>query len=146
MRSFVVASCTLAAATIAACSSSTPGTSLPPSSKAPDVATAARSVRQALPIRQVTRTANPYTLFETLQVRPLALSTDGQLLFAANTPDNRLEIFHVRRDGLDKVASVEVGLEPIAVAVRSRNEVWVVNHLSDSVSVVNVERSVQPAS
>ena len=144
MRSFVVASCTLAAATIAACSSSTPGTSLPPSSKAPDVATAARSVRQALPIRQVTRTANPYTLFETLQVRPLALSTDGQLLFAANTPDNRLEIFHVRRDGLDKVASVETGLEPIAIAVRSWNEVWVVNHLSDSVSVVDVSDPYNP--
>ena len=42
------------------------------------------------------RTENAYTLFETLQVRPLALSPDGQLLYAANTPDNRLEIFEVR--------------------------------------------------
>jgi sugar lactone lactonase YvrE len=35
-------------------------------------------------------------------------------------------------------ASVPVGLEPVAVAVRSNSEVWVVNHLSDSVSVVHL--------
>ena len=34
--------------------------------------------------------------------------------------------------------SVPVGLEPVAVAARSDDEVWVVNHLSDSVSVVDV--------
>ena len=40
------------------------------------------------------RAAAPsYTLFESGQVRPLALSPNGQLLFAVNTPDNRLEIF-----------------------------------------------------
>src|SRR6185369_11800024 len=37
--------------------------------------------------------------------------------------------------------SVAVGLEPVAVAVRSDDEVWVVNHLSDSVSVVDVNNS-----
>ena len=31
-----------------------------------------------------------------------------------------------------------VGLEPVAVAARSDSEVWVVNHLSDSVSIVDV--------
>ena len=40
------------------------------------------------------------TLFESGQVRPLALSPDGTLLFAVNTPDNRLEIFAVRATGL----------------------------------------------
>ena len=39
--------------------------------------------------------ASPFTLFETGQVRPLALSPDGTRLFAVNTPDNRLEIFDV---------------------------------------------------
>jgi DNA-binding beta-propeller fold protein YncE len=34
---------------------------------------------------------------------------------------------------------VSVGLEPVAVAARSDSEVWVVNHLSDSVSVVRLE-------
>jgi DNA-binding beta-propeller fold protein YncE/cytochrome c peroxidase len=89
-------------------------------------------------VSRVPQSPNPYTLFETLQVRPLALSADGKTLFAANTPDNRLEIFTVTENGLKPAGSVVVGLEPIAVAVRSPTEVWVVNHLSDSVSVVTL--------
>ena len=78
-----------------------------------------------------------FTAFEAGQVRPLALSADGRLLYATNTPDNRLEIFHVRSHGLRHIVSVPVGLEPVAVAERENGEVWVVNHLSDSVSVVD---------
>src|SRR5262245_53009222 len=74
--------------------------------------------------------SQPYTLFESGQVRPLSLSPNGKLLFAVNTPDNRLEVFKVKKDGLVKRGSIPVGLEPVAVAARSNNEVWVVNHLS----------------
>ena len=83
----------------------------------------------------------PITIFESGQVRPLALSPNGQLLYAVNTPDNRLEIFAVRPYGLQHRASIPVGLEPVAVAARSDDEVWVVNHLSDSVSVVALSGS-----
>jgi len=76
--------------------------------------------------------------FESGQVRPLALSPDGTRLYATNTPDGRLEVFDVTASGLSRRASVTVGLEPVAVAARSNSEVWVVNHLSDSVSVVDV--------
>jgi len=79
--------------------------------------------------------------FESGQVRPLALSPDGDRLFALNTPDGRLEIFAVDAGGLTPRASVPVGLEPVAVAARSNDEVWVVNHLSDSVSIVDVAAS-----
>ncbi|WP_437288403.1 hypothetical protein [Sorangium sp. So ce406] len=79
-----------------------------------------------------------YTLFESGQVRPLALSPSGNLLFALNTPDGRLEVFRVRDGALVHRGSIPVGLEPVAVAARSETEVWVVNHLSDSVSVVRV--------
>ncbi|HEY8154036.1 MAG TPA: thrombospondin type 3 repeat-containing protein [Myxococcota bacterium] len=82
-----------------------------------------------------------FTTFETGQVRPLALSPDGTRLFAVNTPDNRLEIFRVGSGGIAWLASVPVGLEPTAVAARSDSEVWVVNHLSDSVSIVDVAAS-----
>lgn len=84
--------------------------------------------------------AGSYTLFESGQVRPLAMSTDGNHLYALNTPDNRLEIFQIKKHGLRLIQSVPVGLEPVAVAVRNRSEVWVVNHLSDSVSIVDVSR------
>src|SRR5436853_6592466 len=76
---------------------------------------------------------------ESGQVRPLALSPDGSRLFAVNTPDDRLEIFAVSAGGLTHAGSVPVGLEPVAVAARSNGEVWVVNHLSDSVSIVNLD-------
>jgi YVTN family beta-propeller protein len=82
--------------------------------------------------------AASFVNFETGQVRPLALSADGTRLFAINTPDNRLEIFTVDAGTLSHSGSVPVGLEPIAVAVRNAGEVWVVNHLSDSLSIVDV--------
>ncbi len=93
---------------------------------------------------KIPQSASPYTLFETLQVRPLAVSLDGRFLFAANTPDNRLEILRVDGGRLWPVGSVEVGLEPVAVAVRGPGEVWVVNHLSDSVSIVDVAEPTTP--
>src|SRR6185503_19962897 len=83
--------------------------------------------------------SQPFTVFESGQVRPLSLSPDGKLLFAVNTPDNRLEVLRVKSSGLVHHASVPVGLEPVAVAARSNDEVWVVNHLSDSVSVVKLD-------
>ncbi len=82
--------------------------------------------------------AKDFWFFETGQVRPLALSPDGDRLFALNTPDNRLEIFSIGPGGLSFEYSVPVGLEPISVAARSNAEVWVVNHLSDSISIVDV--------
>src|SRR5262245_21762372 len=63
--------------------------------------------------------------FESGHVRPLALSPDGNRLFAVNTPDNRLAIYDVTAAGLTMVAEVPVGLEPVAVAARSNTEVWV---------------------
>ena len=81
---------------------------------------------------------SPVAIFESGQVRPLAMSPDGTLLFAVNTPDNRLEIFSVTQ-GRQARGSIPVGLEPVAVAARTDSEVWVVNHLSDSVSVVDVD-------
>src|SRR5690349_8334859 len=71
--------------------------------------------------------------FESGQVRPLALAPGGATLFAVNTPDNRLEIFSVNGGTLTHTGSVAVGLEPVAVAARTATEVWVVNHLSDSI-------------
>ena len=87
------------------------------------------------------RAQTSFVNFESGHVRPLAQSPDGSRLFAVNTPDNRLEIFAVGAGGLTHTGSVPVGLEPVAVAARGNAEVWVVNHLSDSVSVVDVSSS-----
>jgi len=80
-----------------------------------------------------------FTTFESDQVRPLALSPNGKRLFAVNTPDNRVEIFSVKPGGLVHETDVVVGLEPVAVGALSNDELWVVNQLSDSVSIVRLE-------
>ncbi|MEM7410208.1 MAG: hypothetical protein AAF430_08250 [Myxococcota bacterium] len=80
-----------------------------------------------------------YVLFESGPVRPVALSPNGQKLFVANTPEGHLEIFDVDAEGeLTPAGSVPVGLEPVTAVARTDSEVWVVNHLSDSVSIVDV--------
>ena len=79
-----------------------------------------------------------FVAFESGPVRPLALSPGGGTLYAVNTPDNQLEIFRVGSGGIAHAASVPVGLEPVAVAVHGHRYVWVVNHLSDSVSIVDL--------
>ena len=83
--------------------------------------------------------APSYLLFESGPVRPLAMSPDQTKLFAVDTPDNHLEIFSIDGAGaLTRTGSVQVGIEPVAVAARTNDEVWVVNHLSDSVSIVKL--------
>ncbi|MFW2386923.1 MAG: hypothetical protein ACN4G0_01200 [Polyangiales bacterium] len=84
-----------------------------------------------------------YWLFESDPVRPIALSPDKLRLFVTNTPDGYLEVY-VRdtvADPFSVETAVPVGLEPVAVAARTNDEVWVVNHLSDSVSVINLSQS-----
>lgn len=72
---------------------------------------------------EVTDSTQTYTLFESGQVRPLAMSPDNQRLFAVKTPDNRLEVFRVKKNRLIHTASIPVGLEPGAVAARTNREV-----------------------
>lgn len=64
------------------------------------------------------------------------MTSDKKYLLAVNTPDAKLEIYRVKPTGLQHRVSVPVGLEPVAVSLRNDAEAWVVNHLSDSVSVV----------
>lgn len=83
--------------------------------------------------------AGNYVLFESGPVRPVAISPDGTRLAATNTPANCLEIYSLSMVGLELLGSVMVGLEPVAVAFADDNEAWVVNHQSDSISIVTLD-------
>jgi len=78
--------------------------------------------------------------YESSHVHPIALSATGNQLYAVNTPEARLAIFNIAADGsLTFAGDVPVGLDPVSLAVRpGSSEVWVANHLSDTVSVVDV--------
>lgn len=76
--------------------------------------------------------------FESAPVHPVSLSIDGQSLFVTHLADHRLVVFDL--SGAQPVRSQEimVGLEPVAVRQRTANEVWVVNHVSDDISVIDL--------
>ena len=84
--------------------------------------------------------ASDFTNFESPQVRPVAYDAAARELYVVNTPDKRLAVFTVAPGGLPVLAyEVRVGLEPVSVRRRpDAGEVWVVNHLSDSVDVVDL--------
>ena len=76
--------------------------------------------------------------WETAHVSPLAMTPSGATLLAVNTADARLEVFDLGAKGPVPRGSVPVGLDPVSVRPRNEEEVWVVNHISDSVSVVDL--------
>jgi YVTN family beta-propeller protein len=80
----------------------------------------------------------PFVNFETAPVHPIALSPDGTRLVVCNLPDGRLEVFDAASGHLVPLGSVPVGLDPVSVRFRTAQECWVVNHVSDSVSIVDL--------
>src|SRR4051812_5465178 len=82
-----------------------------------------------------------FTNFEGKQTRPISLSPSGNRLFAVNTPDARLSVFDVSNpQNPILVAEIPVGLEPVSVNPRTEDEAWVVNEVSDTVSIVSVNQ------
>lgn len=81
--------------------------------------------------------------FEEAQTNPVRLSADGTLLFAVNTPNASLSVFDVTTPGSPTLQSeIPVGLGPVSVNPRTNDEVWVVNQVSNSVSVVSVSQGI----
>src|SRR5262245_59285534 len=76
--------------------------------------------------------------FESAPVHPLALTPSGNRLLAVNTPDNRLAVFDLSGAVPVRIAEIPVGMEPVSVVALSDGEAWVVNQLSDDVSIVDL--------
>lgn len=84
-----------------------------------------------------------YANFEPAQTNPIRLSADGTRLFAVNTPNNSLSVFDVTQPARPNlIAEIPVGVGPVSVNSRSDDEVWVVNQVSNSVSVVSVSAGI----
>ncbi len=68
--------------------------------------------------------------------RPLAIS--GGFLYVVNTPANTVDVIDTSRRSV--AARISVGIEPVSVAVRpDGTEIWVANHVSDSISVIDAD-------
>ncbi|MFA6241120.1 MAG: YncE family protein, partial [Candidatus Hydrogenedentales bacterium] len=81
---------------------------------------------------------NAFINFETSQVHPIDLSPDRNTLAVCNTADARVELFDVSTGTPAPIGSVPVGVDPVTVRFRSDAEAWVVNHISDSISIVDI--------
>lgn len=90
------------------------------------------------PLRSSTNVVSDFVNFESLPVHPLEITPDGKRLLALNVPDARLEIFAIGPRSLSTLGEVSVGLEPVSVRALNDSTAWVVNRLSDDVSVVNL--------
>ncbi|MBI3819857.1 MAG: beta-propeller fold lactonase family protein [Planctomycetes bacterium] len=81
--------------------------------------------------------------FEAPQVHPIVVSDDGARLYAVDTADARVSIFDLTQPGSPKLLTeIAVGIEPVSVRARTSDEIWVVNHTSDSVSVISISSGV----
>ncbi len=76
--------------------------------------------------------------YETVHTHPLDLAPGAQRLLAVNTADGRLMVFDATGAQPVLERAIPVGYDPVSVRARSATEAWVVNHISDSVSVVDV--------
>lgn len=87
--------------------------------------------------------AQTFLHFEARHVHPIAVTPDGTRLLALNSTDGRLSVFDVSNSANPTpvlIAEIPVGVEPVSVRARTNDEVWVVNEVSDSVSVVSLSR------
>jgi YVTN family beta-propeller protein len=92
------------------------------------------------PRRATTRTqaTGDFVHFESGHVHPLSMTPDGTRLLAVETPDSRVAVFDLTGAAPVRIAEIPVGLEPVSVALNGNGEAWVVNQLSDDVSIINL--------
>ena len=94
----------------------------------------------AMPKHLTSRTnaSGDFTHFESTQIHPAVLTPSANLLLVVNTPDAHLVVFDVTGVTPVPVSDVAVGLEPVSVACADDSTAWVVNNLSDDISIVNL--------
>lgn len=86
------------------------------------------------------RPKESFVNWENPHVHPLHITPNGARLLAVNTANNSLMVFDTSSSTLQQIASIPVGLDPVSVRARTNDEVWVVNHVSDTVSVVSLSQ------
>lgn len=100
----------------------------------------------AVSARVATRAQAPpaaYANLEAAQTSPLRLSADQTRLFAVNSANNSLSVFDVTTPAMPKlIVEIPVGVGPVSVNPLTNDVAWVVNQVSNSVSVVSVSQKI----
>jgi len=119
--------------------SAAPGASAAAAATADAGRAALQSVAITIPAPSVGIPDTAFSSFESAHVHPLDITPDGTRLLAVNTPNNDVEIFTISGNSLTLKSVVKVGLEPVSVRVFSNTQAWVVNKISNSVSIVDIK-------
>ena len=76
-----------------------------------------------------------HPLFASPHTDPIAVV--GDRVFVVNTPSDTVDV--IDRERQEVIARIDVGVDPVSIAVRpDQKEIWVSNHVSDSVSVIDI--------
>ncbi len=79
--------------------------------------------------------------FASPQANPIVVDSLGENVYVANTTSNTVSHI-IAKSAWNEVRQIEVGLEPVGLALRPGDgELWVSNHVSDTVSVIDVMQS-----
>lgn len=81
---------------------------------------------------------NDFVHFESPHVHPAELTPSRGRLLVVNTPDNRITVFDVTDTLPEREDEIFVGLEPVSVRALDDSTAWVVNFLSDDISIINL--------
>jgi YVTN family beta-propeller protein len=109
------------------------GSSFTPGEETADVESRPDADAKAVSTPQQPATVGHPT-FVSPHASPIAIS--GGHVFVVNTPSDTVDVIDAKTREI--VARVNVGIDPVGIAVRpDGKEVWVSNHISDSVSVID---------
>ena len=93
-------------------------------------------VDKPAPGAAVHRSAVGHSMFMSPHASPIAFSSGR--VFVVNTPSDTVDVIDARSRAV--VRRIEVGVNPVSIAVRpDGKEIWVANHVSDSVSVIDAD-------
>lgn len=87
-----------------------------------------------------THAQSTFAGFEARQVHPVALTPNGTRLIAVHSEAATVSVFDVSNAAIApvRVRQIAVGLEPVSVRARTEDEIWVLNELSDSISIISL--------
>ena len=76
--------------------------------------------------------------FESPPIHPVDLNPSGQFLAVAHLADCRVLIFDLTTGTPTLSRTIPVGIDPVSARFRTDSELWVVNHISDTVTILNI--------
>ena len=80
--------------------------------------------------------------YESPHVHPVDLTPSGAILLVVNTSAATLMVFDATGSAPVLLDTIPVGFDPVSVRARTETEAWVVNHVSDTLSIIDLVQGI----